>query len=164
MFPKKSFYHQLTQAVALCMTIVLLSWGTTAHARIYKWLDENGQVHYGSQPQPDSQSVEQIKIRKNSTTSPRISKEDLAIDAINRQEAEAERKKQQALQPEPVKPTIPASEKRRLCKQAREDYSRIMSRGRMREKNSKGEYVYLTETQRQQRLQASKNRQKKYCH
>ncbi len=163
MTTKKSFYRLLLPVFCLHIHTLILLWSPASHAQIYKWQDENGQIHYGSQPQQNSRSVERIEIRQNITTKPRISKEDLAIEAINRQEAEAERKKQQAQHPVPVEPKIPASEKRRLCKQARDDYTRITSRGRMREINSKGEYVFLTEAQRQQRIKASKDRERKYC-
>jgi len=138
--------------------------GSVSHAKVYKWVDENGQVHYGSKPQANNQSVETIKIRENTTTTPRISKEDLAIDSMNEKEAEAERAKQEALRPPPVEQKIPASEKRRLCQQAKSDYAGIMSRGRMRERQgSTGEYVYLTEKQRQQRLIAASKKQREYC-
>lgn len=147
----------------LCIPLILSS--GLSHAQIYKWVDENGQVHYGSKPQQNNQSVETIKIRQNTTTTPRISKEDLAIDAMNKKEADAERAKQEALRPPPVEQKIPASEKRRLCRQAKDDYAGIMSRGRMRErKGTTGEYVYLTEKQRQQRLSAASKKQRKYCH
>jgi len=139
-------------------------WVPVSHAKIYKWVDENGQVHYGSKPQVNTQSVETIKIRENTTTTPRISKEDLAIDALNKEEAEAERKKLEATRLPDVEEKIPASEKRRLCQQAKDDYAGIMSRGRMRERQgSTGEYVYLSEKQRQQRLNAARKRQREYC-
>jgi hypothetical protein len=61
------------------------------------------------------------------------------------------------------KPKISKKEKRRLCKEGREDYKKISSRGRMREINKKGEYTYLSEKQRQKRLAAAKKKQRKYC-
>ena len=139
-------------------------WAPASHANIYKWIDDNGQIHYGSKPQANSQSVETIKIRENTTTTPRISKEDLAIEALNKKEADAERAKLEATRLPDVEQEIPASEKRRLCRQAKDDYAGIMSRGRMRErKGTTGEYVYLTEKQRQQRLSAASKKQREYC-
>lgn len=54
-------------------------------------------------------------------------------------------------------------EKNRLCKEAKTDIAAINSRGRMREVNSKGEYIYLSEQERQQRLSAAKKKQKEFC-
>ena len=142
---------------------VLLCWPPLSQAAIYKWVDANGQVHYGERPADGNPSAREMKIH-DITTKPRISKEDLEIEAINKSEAEAERKKQEALQPKPVEKKIPPAEKRRLCKQARDDYAKISSRGRMRERGANGEYTYLTEKQRQQRLAAAKKRQRKYCY
>jgi len=161
---KKIFYRLFLAITYLNLGLCLILWGPASHAKIYKWVDENGQVHYGSQPQLNNQSVETIKIRKNTTTTPRISKEDLAIDAMNKKEADAERARQEALRSPPVEQKIPASEKRRLCQQAKSDYADIMSRGRMRERQgTTGEYVYLTEAQRQQRLSAAQKKQREYC-
>ena len=60
---------------------------------------------------------------------------------------------------------IPPSkkEKRKLCNEAKSDLAAINSRGRMREINEKGEYVYLTEQQRQQRISAAKKKQREFC-
>jgi len=124
-------------------------------AGIYKWTDENGQVHYGAQPgNPDA---EKVTIRTNETTKPRT---------INTAE---EAEKDGAQPPEKIQSEIlveekmPEKDKRRLCKQAKNDIFSINSRGRVREINDQGEYVYMSEEQRQKRLSTAKKRKKKYC-
>jgi hypothetical protein len=126
-----------------------------SHAGVYKWVDESGQVHYGEQP--GNSSAQQVEIRKNETTTPRSVKK---TDAEDSAQATAE----PAKPAEPETPTISKKEKKRLCQQARSDYAAISNRGRMREVNKKGEYTYLTEEQRQQRLAAAKKKQREYCH
>jgi len=44
---------------------------TTATAEIYKWVDEQGNVHFTDQPQPN-QTTEKIEVKINSYTSPKI--------------------------------------------------------------------------------------------
>ena len=51
---------------------------TPSFAGVYKWVDENGQVHYGEQPV--GADAEKVKIRQNETTKPRTLKK--AEDAI----------------------------------------------------------------------------------
>ena len=58
---------------------------------------------------------------------------------------------------------VPKKEKRKLCNEAKSDIASINSRGRMREISKDGEYAYLTEEQKQQRLSAAKKKQREYC-
>ena len=128
-------------------------------AGVYKWTDENGQVHYGEQPA--GTDAEQIKIRHNETTKPRT-----ITKAEDGNEEGAEGKDgENTAEPEPewVEVPVPKKEKRKLCNEAKSDITSINSRGRMREINKKGEYTYLTEEQKQQRLSAAKKKQREYC-
>ena len=120
------------------------------YSGVYKWTDDSGQIHYSDQP--NKPNAEEFGIRKNTTTKAR---------AIKKDETKDEEVAPVAAKPEEAK--IPAAEKRRLCKQAKSDISAISSRGRMREVNAKGEYIYLTEKQRQQRISTAKKKQSKYC-
>ncbi|PCJ87204.1 MAG: hypothetical protein COA54_06805 [Thiotrichaceae bacterium] len=129
---------------------------TTAIASVYKWVDENGQVHYGAHP--GNTAAERVTIRKNETTTPRIIKNNKQAkgNEKNTDSAPAEAKKHE-------KPKISKKERRRMCKQATNDIASISSRGRMREINKKGEYIYLSEKQRQKRLTAARKKQREYC-
>ena len=125
---------------------------STVYAKVYKWTDESGQVHYGEQP--GSIDAETVTIRQNETTKPRPIKK---VDKESKDDAAAVK------EPEMVEAKIPAKEKSHLCKQAKGDIEAINSRGRMREINKKGEYIYLTEKQKQARISAANKRIKKYC-
>lgn len=133
-----------------------------SHAGVYKWVDENGQVHYGEQP--GNNNAAKVEIRNNETTKARAIK--TAEDGKNLKPKDGDTTQTDAepVKPaEPEKPTISKKEKRRLCQQAKSDIAAISSRGRMREINKKGEYIYLDEKQRQQRLAAAKKKQQEYC-
>ena len=51
----------------LSLIIVYFSLASFAFADIYKWVDENGKVHY-SDAKPDSIGAKEVKIRVNSYT------------------------------------------------------------------------------------------------
>jgi hypothetical protein len=128
-----------------------------SHAGVYKWTDENGLVHYGEEP--GSIDAEKIPIRQNETTTRRpVNEADVEIITKSKD------KKTEKTASAPEEPVIPKKEKQRLCQEGKNDYATISGRGRMREINKKGEYIYLTEEQRQQRLAAAKEKQRKYCH
>lgn len=131
-----------------------------SQAGVYKWLDEDGQVHYGERP--GNSNSEKVKIRQNETTKPRaIKKAKDGKKSPKSENPEGETTEKTAAEPE--KPAISKKEKRRLCNKAKSDYAAISSRGRMREVNEKGEYSYLSDKQRQQRLAAAKKKQSEYC-
>ena len=133
-----------------------------SHAGVYKWVDENGQVHYGEQP--GNNNAAKVEIRNNETTKARAIKTDEDGKNTKPKDENTTQAEAEPAQPvEPEKPSISKKEKRRLCQQAKNDYATISSRGRMREINKKGEYIYLDEKQRQQRLAAAKKKQQKYC-
>jgi hypothetical protein len=142
--------------VVLCLLIQ-----TSAFAGVYKWTDENGQVHYGEKP--GNTQAEKIFIRENETTTPRSIKSDKEGEGDQDAAKDKEQKDTKAAEPKMVPAPISNKEKRRLCNEAKSDYATISSRGRMREINSKGEYIYLTEGQRQQRLSAAKKKSREYC-
>lgn len=140
--------------ITLGLLITLLQ--APAMAGIYKWVDENGVVHYGEQPA--DANAEKVEIRSNDTTQTRK----IPLKSEAEIAAEEERKKA-AEEKKAREPKIPASEKRRLCKQARHELEVINSRGRLREVNKKGEYVYLPEEDRQKRIARAKKDIRKYC-
>ena len=135
----------------LLPTLSCLMYQAPSYSGVYKWKDKNGQSHYSDQP--NGENAEQISILNNTTTKPRIVKKD---ENKNTKEAPAE-----AVKPKEEK--IPTAEKRKLCNEAKSDVASILNRGRLREINAKGEYIYLSEKQRQQRISTAKKKQKKYC-
>ncbi len=146
----------ISSIITVSLSLLLQS---TAIAGVYKWVDENGQVHYGAHP--GNTSAERVTIRKNETTKPRAIKTDKDAKQAKGDEKNTDPATTEAKKPE--EPKIPKKEKRRLCKEAKSDIASISSRGRMREINKKGEYIYLSEKQRQKRLSTARKKQRKYC-
>ncbi len=143
---------------SIITTFLCLLFQASSYAEIYKWTDENGQVHYGEHP--GNTGAEKVSIRQNETTKPR------PINKAEEDTAESDKKnsgQQAEASGELVEVPPSKKEKRKLCNQAKSDIAAINNRGRMREINKKGEYVYLTEQQRQQRLSAARKKQGEFC-
>ena len=47
---------------------VVMSLCLTVQAKVYKWVDENGKVHYGERPPPGAK-VQDVKVRKSTGSS-----------------------------------------------------------------------------------------------
>ncbi len=154
----------VTQLIA-----IFLCFQSVANAGVYKWEDDNGQIHYSDQP--NQPGAEKFAIRKNTTTKPRTANNDknsgeTAAEEGGSEEAGAKEpgsNESQADEPKLVEVEPSKKEKRRLCNEAKSQITSISSRGRMREINKKGEYIYLSEKQRQQRLSAAKKQQREFC-
>ncbi len=148
-----------TLITVIFTAFICFAFQSPGYAKVYKWVDENGQVHYGEKP--GNTEAERIKIRTNETTKPRTIKKPEG-DAENKAEGDPA-KQPIAEPPELVEVKISAKEKRQLCNEAKSDIQIINSRGQMREINEKGEYIYLPDEQKQQRLATAKKKARKYC-
>jgi hypothetical protein len=84
--------------LALCLTllpIVMITFDTSAN-KVYKWTDEDGNVHYGDQPPADSQRHE-MRLRRTPAVDPDVNTRQqrtgrlLQSFATEREEKQAER-------------------------------------------------------------------------
>ncbi len=139
--------------------LTCLLYQTPLYSGVYKWADDNGLIHYSDQP--NEPNAKEFTVQQIVTTKSRPIKTDDKKDKNAPEVEGTEQAIPETVEPEAAK--ISASEKRKLCNEAKSDVSAIASRGRMREVNAKGEYVYLSEKQLQQRLSAAKKKQREYC-
>ena len=133
--------------ITVAMFCLLLN--TPTLAGVYKWVDQEGNVHYGDKP--GNADASRVPIRENFTTAPRAIHQSESEAGKNKaqiqdKDKDKDRKSEQAAKPE--QPAISRQEKQRLCREATSDIAAINSRGRMRERNAKGEYTVLSEKQR----------------
>lgn len=143
MMYKKSFI--------LCASAILFLLSSPLSASVYKWVDESGQVHYGERP--GNTEAEKVTIRQNETTKPRIIKSDKEnTDSDKEQKAE-----------EPAKPKHSKKQQRQYCNEAKSDLATINNHGRLREIDEKGEYTFLSEEQRQQRIATAQKKAGDFC-
>lgn len=119
-----------------------------AQAKVYKWTDEDGRVHYGSQP-PAVEQAQELKLRKDRPSAPAPQAADQAKDNAE-QRSEESAKIDQAMQEN--------------CKAARTSlaiYENPANR-RFREEG-KAEPVYYTDEQRQAKINELKSYLGKHC-
>jgi len=138
-----------------------------AYGGVYKWVDAEGKVHYGSKKPADA-SAERLNI--DTTPSPAKTPDKTADKTDTKDAKDAKDKtkdgKKEEKPAEPKKdepPKISKKEKRRLCKQARQNKASIESHGRIRETDEKGNTVYLTDKTKKKRLVQANKLIKKHC-
>ncbi|MCB1583841.1 MAG: DUF4124 domain-containing protein [Marinicella sp.] len=136
--------------------LMFLGVAVSIHAeKIYKWVDENGQIHYSSQ-KPPGQETETVKVSKGPKVTQNSSeKEDKETDAKAAGD-DAAIKAQMA--------KTDAANMKRLCEQAKKNIAALNTTVRVTKVDEKtGETVRMTDDQR---LEAMKNAQqgvKEYC-
>lgn len=150
------------RVLLLMGTLVLAMAVSPADAgKIYKWVDEQGHVHYGSE-KPAEATAENMRVNTDKTgTVPgqaALAAEQKKIDD------DAKAIKEKGIPAQPPVPALPRKEVMRRCQQARDDLARIGARGQMRIRDEKGNITYATDEAKQQRIAAAKKAVSEYCH
>ncbi len=144
----------------LLITAIFTPWLVTAG--IYKWTDENGNVHYGGQRPADATS-ERMKIKTGETPyGDETTAKDKKDKAKLKPGEKKEEKKAQASKP-PEPPKISKKEKKRRCAEARQNLATIETRGRVRVKTEDGSSRHLTPKERDKRVATERKEVSKNC-
>lgn len=145
-------------------TLILVSMLSPVNAAtIYKWIDEDGQVHYGSRAEQDNAKkieIENRYIDSGNLPPPLNAKERFerqkrfinALDAENKSIAEEKRKKRE-------------EEERKVqrCHASRDQLRRTEGAGALYDLDEKGNRILLNKKQYEQAMQQAKARVQKWC-
>jgi len=102
----------LLMPLLLALTVAALT--THAHAQIYRWVDEDGKVHYGDRPPRDNKKVEDVSDKVKSVNVDTSTAEQQKLNRIFAKETMEEK------HAETIREVEEADQRRRLCQQANE--------------------------------------------
>ncbi|HEY8570206.1 DUF4124 domain-containing protein [Microbulbifer sp.] len=137
---------------------------------IYKWVDENGVVHFGSQP-PKREQVEVVKAPKSDRfkqwqqeQNALVAQRKLATGAEagdkgnteNKPESEPQTKEEKSAKQADTSAAEMAARAQR-CRNAQARLQELQARPRVREVDANGNYRVLAEEERQQRIRQTKD-------
>ena len=130
---------------------------------VYKWVDEDGQVHYGSKPK--HKGAKEVKIKKryidSGTSIPDLTAEERAakqkkfidaIDAENKSLSDAKRKKQEQ-----------EELRNSRCNAARDQLRRQESASALYDLDEKGNRILLNKKQYEIAMKQARARVEKWC-
>lgn len=136
--------HLLVFAAGTWLALIL-----PVHSETYRWVDENGRVHYSDRPPPGN--VKQQKEIKTRTRAAPASSAAAAESPKSYVEQEAEFRKRQAERTEreaaEQRAQQEAAEKRRNCEQARARLAALQAGARVTRYNDRGEQEFLDDKQ-----------------
>ena len=148
------------QAIAFALTLVLIGASTTAVGQIYKWTDEEGNVHFSDTPV--GEEAEKVAIQSRRTNQERVQSqvEARAVAAAKSAEEEAA-----AVPAGPTEEELQArlEERAKKCDTYRERLQRFVQSRRIYREDENGERVYMTEEEMQDAREKVENQVQEYC-
>lgn len=143
--------------------LVMQLFNSVTAAPVYKWVDEDGQVHYGSQPK--DKNAKEIKIKNkyidSGSSSKSLNAEQRAdklkrfvdsIDKENQSKADEKRKKDER-----------AELKISRCNASRDQLRRYEHSSALYDLDEKGNRILLNKKQYEQAMQQARARVQKWC-
>lgn len=131
----------------------------SASAEVYKWV-EDGTVHYGNTP-PAGQQAESVKTPAGP---PKARTENARETLDERIEQDEEWREQEADEQEQARGADQLQEARKQnCDNARKALQQLENSRRLQYINDEGERAFLTEKQRQQRMDEARKLMQKNC-
>lgn len=132
-------------------------------ATVYKWIDEDGQVHYGSRS--ESESAKEVKIKNSyidsgNSTAPlsaeeRINKQKRFLNALDKENQSIKDAKKQK---EEIK-----AEKISRCNASQDQLKRYEASGALYDLDEKGDRILLNKKQYEVAMEQAKARVIKWC-
>ena len=142
------------------VTAALLAGGTVVAGEIYKWTDEDGNIHYEDRPIADE--VERLNVISRSTDNASVQ---ASIDArreheVQRMDARTQRDeaKQAAAEAKAI-----AEQREVQCQASRSRMERYLRSRRLYRQDEAGERVYLDEEQIMEAREDTQEMIQKYC-
>jgi hypothetical protein len=141
--------NDMRRMILACSVLLALSTGATA-GQIYKWVDGQGNVHFGSQP-PEGQDAAAVNPNISQPKAPKLAPKQGEDKA--QEEADEKVKKEVAKQ---------ESERKAFCAATRANLAQFKNNPRIRMEID-GEVRQLTEEERQERIAKGEASIKENC-
>lgn len=149
-----------TQIIAVTAILALAAGGAAFAGDIYKWVDKDGNVHYGDKP--TGESSERMDIQSKPTDPERI--QTLAqTRAETRVKRDEERAAAAEAAAEAAEAQARADELERKCSEARATMQRYVTARRLYREDEAGEREYLDEQQIQEARQRLEDQINENC-
>ena len=142
---------------SILVTLALVSLSLTAKeykdARVYKWVDKHGVVHYSDKPNPNAESNEiEVKNNNNNFDSTRADKWQ---EEYNKNK-EVNREAQEKL-------NVQNAKKQEVCNGYKSDLNTLKNIGRIVNVDADGKQTYISDEERNQKIKDLEKTIKRIC-
>ena len=149
------------QVIAAAVTLTLALSSAAIAGDIYKWVDEDGNVHYGDKPAASTQA-ERMDIDSKRTDAARVTAQTQARVQARTEAREAEAEAA-ANGPSEEELQAEAQERRQACERSRANMQRLVTSRRIYREDESGERVYLDDAEMQATRQRVEDEINKFC-
>jgi hypothetical protein len=151
-----------SKRTALTLAVAALAFATGVQANeIYKWTDEDGNVHYEDRPS-GAPTEERLALNYRRTDGSAVQKRVAARH--EREASRAEAKSQaEAAEREAADNAAAAAERKQACERARGRLETYLQSPRLYRTDANGERVYLDDEQRQEARRKAEEQVTEFC-
>jgi len=150
----------LNQYLMIFSLICLLGVPNQSHARLYKWIDADGNTHYTQQPPPDGIAAEDIKLPASVNIDTEQATKSFEEQQKKEQELSEAVKKEGK---ERIREEEHADLIKENCKKSKAKLENVQNTGRIKAVDEEGNVVRATEEERQRRIKEAQENIKKWC-
>lgn len=145
--------------VLMILLGALLSANSLQAAKFYKWMDDKGTTHYGTNP-PDMDTAVEVNVKSGAS-----SDQQKAIDNLESQRVAAKQAKEKASQPDPQADYEAHNREimKKNCEIQKQNLGQLQANRRVKETDEKGEVRYLDEKEIENRIKEVQDYLKKNC-
>ncbi len=148
-------------AAVLMLVAGALSGAASGATKLYKWVDENGNVTYSQTKPPEPRrQVEEIELRGYRAAEPGRAGERLEQQ---REEGAAQRQDQDLAAGEAAARKAREERMRKNCEIARNNLRILRNAPRIRDKDAEGQPYFLSPEQIEQRIEQTQRQIEDYC-
>jgi DNA helicase IV len=143
-------------AIAVALMLAVTTAGTAVAGDIFKWTDEEGNVHFGDRPD-GGEGTEKVAINQARVQAAVQSRAEAAAKAAEEEAAAT------PPGPTPEELQAQADERAEKCSKYREQLQRFVRSRRLYREDENGERVYLDEDEMQAAREKAENQVQDYC-
>ena len=142
--------------MALWLAAAVLIYADTLQAEVYKWVDDDGRIHYSDRPGAQARQLNiDIEPAVGDAGIDRKEKRQRYLDAVAKERADKEQKAQEEKQRK--------AEQQRRCLFAKDRLYRLRRAGYLYDLDQSGERVVLTDSERETAIQDFEKNIQRYC-
>lgn len=148
-------------AIVVALMLAVTTAGTAVAGDIFKWTDEDGNVHFGDKPVGGGET-EKVAIQSRPTNPERVQ---AMVQSRAEAAAKAAEEEAAATPPGPTPEELQAQADARAekCDKYREQLQRFVRSRRLYREDESGERVYLDEDEMQATREKAENRVQEFC-
>lgn len=139
----------------LLLSAVLMVLSGAVQAELYRWVDENGRVHYtDTPPPPNAKKTEEIDAKRRAAPAAQTDGDAAQGKSYVEQEAEFQKRQVQKAEKQAAeaREKEQAEARKRGCQEARTELAGLQAGNRITQYNAQGERVFLDDREIKEKI------------